>query len=559
MNRREFVLPFQNLASQAPFKVPMHIDRVERKLSTGISPYSGSWTNVQVGHLLRRTMFGATLEDINYFMGKGMAAAVDELLRPISVPPSPPVNAYNTAQSTDPNVPAGQTWVNAADDPLFNNQRRFSLKAWWLGLMIRQSRSIHEKMVLFWHNHFATETNVYLSAKLAYQHNVMLRNGALGNFKTMVKTVTKDAAMLRYLNGYLNTKAAPDENYARELQELFTVGKDLNPHFTESDVKQAAKILTGWQLDLQGKVSFNLIRHDTSDKQFSAFYNNTKITGKNTPTAGDDELDDLLNMIFSHDEVARFMCRKLYRFFVYYEIDAATEQNVIVPLAQIFRNSGYDITAVLSALFQSEHFYDMANVGCVIKSPAEFIAGMCRQTYLQFPDPAVDYDSYYKHLFDLYTFCFVIGQDLGDPPNVAGWPAYYQIPAFHELWINSDSLPKRNQITDLYATVGNKKNNITVAMDWIALAKKFSNPADPNKLIDDACAYLHASLTLSSTSKAAIKVSALLSGQTQDSYWTSAWNQYISNPGNATYKQTVSLRLLLLFRYLLALSEYQLS
>src|SRR4051812_47350170 len=138
--------------------------------------------------------------------------------------------------------------------------------------------------------------------------------------------------MLRYLNGYLNTNTAPDENYGRELQELFTVGKgadNASPLFSEADVKAAARVLTGWTLNINtNSAVFIPSRHDTSNKPFSSYYNNTTVTGRTGTTAGDLELDDMLAMIFSNNDVALHICRKLYRWFVYYDIDAATETNV---------------------------------------------------------------------------------------------------------------------------------------------------------------------------------------------------------------------------------------
>ena len=190
--------------------------------------------------------------------------------------------------------------------------------------------------------------------------------------------------MQKYLKGEKKTATAPNENYGRELQELFTIGKDAtgNPPYTEDDVKAAARVLTGWRNDLvAGTTSangfnsyFDPAKHDTADKQFSAFYNYTQINGL-SGTGAVSELDDLLNMIFAKDEVSLFICRKLYRYFVYYEIDAATEQNVIVPLAAVFRSNNYEIVPVLDVLFRSEHFFDVLNQGCLIKNPIDFSVG----------------------------------------------------------------------------------------------------------------------------------------------------------------------------------------
>jgi uncharacterized protein (DUF1800 family) len=251
-----------------------------------------------------------------------------------------------------------------------NSLRNASFKKWWMGVMINQDRSIREKMMLFWHNHFATETNVVGNAQFVYSHHLLLRTYALGNFKSLTRAVTIDPAMLVYLNGERNTKNAPDENYSRELQELFCCGKGPDSLYTEGDVKAAAQVLTGWKNDAATLSStFVPQRHDATNKQFSSFYNNTIIQGKTGPTAGDEELDALLNMIFATQEVAKYICRRLYRWFVYYDIDDTVEATIITPLANLFRTGNYEIKPVLDVLLKSEHFFDALAKGCLIKSP----------------------------------------------------------------------------------------------------------------------------------------------------------------------------------------------
>ena len=222
------------------------------RTNSGINPYTGAWTRNEVAHLLKRTMFGAKKADIDYFLSRTLSQSVDELLNLSQPMPLPPVNDYSPG-TADPTVPAGQTWVNnPTPDGTLNNVRRNSLKKWWTGLMLNQDRTIREKMTLFWANHFGTETVDIGISHFMYQHHNLLRQNALGNLKQLVKAVTIDPGMLRYLNGYLNTASAPDENYSRELQELFTIGKDpvtnMDP-FTEADVKQAARVLTGWRIN----------------------------------------------------------------------------------------------------------------------------------------------------------------------------------------------------------------------------------------------------------------------------------------------------------------------
>jgi uncharacterized protein (DUF1800 family) len=295
-----------------------------------------------------------------------------------------------------------------------------------MGLMINQDRSIREKLNLFWHNFFATETNEIGNAQYVYKHHNLLRSSCLGNYKTLIKDITLDPAMLVYLNGQLNTATAPDENYGRELQELFTVGKDGGAPYTENDVKEASKVLSGWRNNSTTfSAYFTASRHNTTNKVFSSFYNNTTIVGRSDATAGDVELNELLNMIFNTQEVAKHVCRRLYRWFVYYEIDANTENNIIVPLANIFRTNNYEIKPVLNTLFKSEHFFDVLNQSCLIKSPLDLMVGLCREFNVVFPDSS-DYISNYGLWNWLVNYGNNMQQNLGDPPDVAGWKAYYQ-------------------------------------------------------------------------------------------------------------------------------------
>jgi uncharacterized protein (DUF1800 family) len=529
------------------------------RTQSGINPYQGVWTRNEVQHLLKRIMFGSAKADIDYFLTKSISQAVDELLNPTAPLPSPPVNDYNSQTVTDPTVPLGQTWVNSpTNDGTLNSLRRGSFKKWWTGLMINQDRSIREKMTLFWANHFGTETNEIGNSHYVYWHHALLRQNCLGNFKQLIKAVTIDAGMLRYLNGYLNTASAPDENYSRELQELFTLGKGPTVDYTEEDVKKAAKVLTGWRINGTTFASyFDPTRHDSSSKTFSSYYNNTTIAGR-TGAAGANETDDLINMIFQKDEVAKFICRRLYNWFVYYKIDATTEANVIIPLANIFRNNNYDIKPVLSALFKSEHFFDVVNQGCHIKSPVDQVISCLREFKVVFPNSTSEYLDAYGMWNYIRNWAASMSQDIGDPPTVAGWPPYYQEPQFHEIWINSDTLPKRNRFTDTMISSGYTRSGKRIIIDAVAFAKTLPNPSDPNALIDDSLAVIYR-VPLSASAKQAIKQQILLTNQTQDYYWSNAWNAHIANPADTASYNIVNNRLKSLYQYLMNLSEYQLA
>ncbi|WP_295120355.1 DUF1800 domain-containing protein [uncultured Chitinophaga sp.] len=550
MDRRSFLTLAPSRNKKAPVKAA-------RTLS-GLAPYTGTWDTPQVVHLLKRAMFGATPADLTHFKGMSMSAAVDALLNFADVTPAPPVNNYQ-ADEADPYIAAGATWVAAppvTDMDDLENARRQSFKAWWIGLMVSQPRSMREKMTLFWHNHFATEASTIKDARYVYKHNTMLRANALGNFKDLTKAVTLDPGMLVYLNGYLNEKTAADENYARELLELFTCGKGPESKYTEEDVRAAARVLTGYRVDPTGiNYFFDATKHDIENKTFSAFLSNRVISGR-TGTNGVLELDEMLSIIFQQPEVAKFLCRKFYRFFVYYEIDAATETNVIEPLAEIFRTSNYEIKPLLSALFKSEHFYDPLNMSCLIKSPVDLTVGLCREYGVTFP-AATDYEAAYGVWSVVQGAAAGQQQNIGDPPLVSGWEAYFQEPQFHELWINTDTYPKRNMFTDQMITSGYSRGGGTIVIDPIAFADQLSAPEDLITLRDESLAILHR-MDVSAEVKEQLRL-ILLSGEPSDYYWTVAWNTYKVDPSNDMNKSVVLNRLQPFYKYIMDLSEYQLS
>jgi len=523
--------------------------------TSGLAPYAGPWTRDAVIHLLRRTLFSPTKADIDYFLGKTMETAVDEILQAPYVAPPLPVNDYNNQDFTDPDVPFGETFINASFNISAEPYRVESLRAWWIRQMLGSGRSIREKMTLCWHNHIPVQFYEALFGGMLYRYVNTLRENALGNFKSLVNAITLDPAMLYYLNGYLNSKNAPDENYAREIQELFVIGKDLPQYFTEDDVKAAARLLTGWRTD-GFSTYFFANEHDTGDKQFSAFYNNRLIKGKSGPGAGQAELDEFLDMLFSHPEAARFVCRKLYRFFVFHEIDAQTEQNIIEPLAQVFRVNNYEILPVLELLFKSEHFFDVLNRSAVIKSPVDFSVGLFRQFGVQLPGSANLFDNFAISLQLGFTMSNML-QFPGDPPNVAGWQAYYQKPTLDKLWINTSTLPKRGQFTEAMVNYGIFGLNSRAVIDPLAWAPTLSDPSNVNAFIDESLELL-LGLPVSQDVKNGLKT-VLLSGLPNESYWTLGWGLWQSDPSNEMLAGAIRTRLQSYLWRVLQMEEYQLS
>lgn len=525
----------------------------------GLSPYTGAWGNEQKVHLLRRTMFGVSPASLAALSGLTMNQAVDTILNAPATNPAPPVNFYENLYPDPTGVALGNTWVNSAwGDGTVNYYRELGIQAWWINNALNQTLSIEEKMILFWHNHFVTERNVVGHAIFQYQYTSLLKTHALGNLKTLVKEITKSPMMLIYLNGHYNIKNSPDENYARELQELFTLGKGQNL-WNEDDVKAAAKVLTGWRVDFNTSTSFFApTQHETGNKQFSSFYGNAIINGQ-SGMAGANELDDLLNLIFAQNQtVAKHFCRKLYRFFIYYDIDATIESQIISGLAQTLINNNWDVKPVLSQLFKSDHFYDALTMDCYIRTPMDYFVGLFKSFNIDIPT-TIGIEDYHRAHYTIANLMEQTGMEIGSPPSVSGWPAFYQSPQFHEMWINSDTLPKRMKYNDQLLTNFGiwVSANFQLKCDVLAFAQTLSNPSDPVALVDQCIFYLHG-LTLSQTLKDYYK-SILLSGQTQNYYWTNAWNDYINNPGNTTFEGIVKTRLQIMLTELCRMAESHLS
>ncbi len=545
----ETVSPFANKATPAVTRA-----------TSGLEPYAGPWGYGQIAHLLRRSTFGASPATIQGLLSTPLSQVVDQLLTVLPAP-DPPVNT----NSLDVDVPIGQTWVNSPrlDSNGYNpnSSRIQSLKSWWVGLILNQGISLREKMTILLHNHFATETAIVNDARFCYKNNALLRQFSLGNLKELAYQVTIDPAMLIYLNGNTNTATNPNENYARELQELFTIGKgpEIAPgnytYYSEADVQAAAKVLTGWQTDATNITSkFTSSRHDASNKVFSSDYQGTIIIGRTTATRPN-EIDDLLTMIFNQTETAKFFCRKIYRWFVYYIIDDTIEQNIITPLAQTLQGSNYELVPVLRQLLTSAHFFDPVNVGCGITNPLETAAGTCRLFNVVFPDASNVVNQYTMWNY-LRTQAASMQLDPGDPPNVAGWPEYYQDPQFYELWINSDTLPKRNKLTDILIGSGVTKNGSTIVIDPIGFAMQVSDPSDPNIIVSEFAGRLFP-IAITDNQKAFLK-ETLLPGL-PDYEWTIEWDSYIADPTNSTKMNAVKAKLAALLKFMMDMPEYQLT
>lgn len=533
-------------------------DGTRHPATAGLAPYAGPWTRAEAAHLARRVLFGSTKRDIDALSAMSAQAAVSAVLSPVAALAEPV--AYVKSGS----VVAGGAWVDGVYDASVDTQRFYFAQTWWINAMLNQPLSITEKMTLFWHNHFATSNVAVKDARSIVKQNELLREYALGNVKDLVRQITLDPAMLRYLSGNTNTKAKPNENYARELQELFTLGKGPERStgdyttYTEDDVKAAARVLTGWtDVQASATVKFTSANHDGTDKRFSAAYNNTVITGGTTEAAARREIDDLINMIFLRTEVAERIVRKLYRWFVDYEIDATIEKEIILPLADQLRTSNYEIKPVLATLFGSSFFYDAVVRGSMIKSPVDFVIGTLRN--FRAPDffetdPAQQFwgGRTLRRLFNSMQ------QEIFNAPNVAGWVAYYQAPQYHEWWINTDSLQKRVKFVNDLCTDG-----MTIDeqydkgfFDVIEAAKRTSDPSKASVLIGEWCEWCYP-VPMPAETRASF-MQALLGGLPEYE-WTVEWNMFIADETNDTARLPVLTKLRTLLKFMLNMAEYHVS
>jgi uncharacterized protein (DUF1800 family) len=344
-----------------------------------------------------------------------------------------------------------------------------NLNMYWMHQMVNSAAQLREKMSFFWHGHFACRNlNVF------YQQGLLdvIRTNALGNFGDLLKAVSKSAAMLNFLNNQQNRKDHPNENFAREVMELFTLGRG---NYTEHDIKEAARAFTGWSSNLKGEFVFRKLQHDDGIKTV-------------LDKAGNFDGDEVLNILLEQKQTAKFISQKVYKFFVNEQPGAEKAE----WLADRFYKTNYDIARLMEDIFTSDWFYDEKNIGAKIKSPVELLVGIQRMLPMKLENEEA-----------LMLLQRVLGQMLFYPPNVAGWPG-------GKSWIDSSTLMMRMRIPKLIndtdemnvkpkddddQMMGRSDNEkmkgfgparrqiINANIDWSLYVKKFEN-TEKEKLVD---------------------------------------------------------------------------
>lgn len=456
----------------------------------------------RAAHLLRRACFGATRQQIDQFAAMTPQQAIAVLFDPTLPDPVLPI---------DPNT--GVTWITldpSTDVEDFNYEDR--LMRWHIGQMmsagIPENQSLayafRERLVFFMHTHFTTKRTVVSNSRSLYYQMALFRFYAFDkddiitpsgdpmvpdtvvelNFKELTKKLSVENAMLVFLDGRYNVKGSPNENYARELLELYAIGRGLEGaipdpqyegdyiNYTEQDVQEGAKVFSGFvndntfaNIDEDTGIPRGVIRgegliagsHDNTTKTFSERLGNATVTpdpallngGEPTEESILDEISQLIEIVYSQQETALYTCRKLYRSFVYHEIDESVQSGIIQDLADVFSANNFKIQPVLEALFTSQEFYEGVpgypddSFGGIIKSPLDLVIGFNRSFGIAVPDPTVDLDGFYDVTNDLLNAIGSQGMDYYEPFEVAGYPAYHQYPIYHRNWITTNYLTRR--------------------------------------------------------------------------------------------------------------------
>ena len=528
-----------------------------QQVSLSMTPFTGPWTKIEAAHLLRRTTFGPTNQQMLDAVTNGMSATVTALL---SIPAGTQPLTYLPEETI---APFGSTWVNSVypanttDAQSVEVARILSLASWLMQRLNSEQLSIAEKMSLFWQNHFSA--NIGFDARATYDYLNKLYNSSLGNFRQLVKDITIDPNMLMFLNGATNTLYSPNENYARELLELFTIGKgpQIGPgdysNYTEADVATGAKILTGYLVDglrsntlTSVTANFTPILHDTSTKTLSAHFGSAVIADN-----GATEYSDYIDVIFQQNEVANYICRKLYRYFVNYDLTSAVETTVIAEMAATLIANNYEILPVLTELFSSEHFYDISVRGALIKSPLEMIYSMMNSSE---SPTSFDLATNYEMQLSMYWFSEAMGQAYATPPSVAGWPAYYQEPSFSKLWVNATHMKTRFDVSawmSIYGGIPVNGNNWKI--NALTFLDNLSIPSDATTVIDDICD-VFSPKGVDANQKIILK--GILTNSLPDFEWTLQYNQYLANLGDVTFSDPVKLRVELVLARFFQMPEF---
>lgn len=515
-------------------------------------------------HLLRRASFAYSKALIDQFSTLTPTQALDLLL------------ANDTPKLALPFDPVEDGfWTESTNAPSsFNGQSRKSsiTSAWWWYNAIN-SPTLKYKLSHFLSTRFTVEKS-NMSATYFYDHLRLLLNHCYGNYKSLAKKMSLDNAMLYYLNNTANSKTAPNENYAREFLELFTIGKGPQiavgdyTNYTEADIVQAAKVLTGFRVKTDRTIldastgipkGFNVYssHYNTGSKVFSSAFGNTSIPSATDANGMDTELNTFVDMVFNQQATAKHICRKMYIYFVKGTITTEVETDIITPLANDLFTNGYEIKPIIRKLLESKHFYDLDDtnasdetIGGIIKSPIQQISEVMGFLKATIPDPTTNSYQFYINFWQNFVHnTFLLGSNmiLFDPESVAGHPAYYQSPSFDKNWIASSTLIAKYRLGESLLDGKNRiSGNAAIITqiyisDVIKNGNLISDASDPYILTSELCNALFAQAP--NTERVNHFMNTYLLQGFATYYWTSVWATYLSTNTNTVVEPRLRLML----------------
>ena len=401
------------------------------------------WTSQKIKHLYRRMAYGVNLAGIDAALPLTPSALIDTIV--------------DAAVSLDPTPAPPWGYFSISDFTDFDTENPNYIEQWYLQTANDTiEQSLRAKLTMFWMNHFVTELESYTYAPYMFQYYNLMQTHALGNFKEFVRAVGVNSTMLVYLNGFENTSNNPNENYARELFELFTLGE--NNNYTQQDILEASRALTGYNHwdDPGAQIYFDQSTWDEGPKT---------IFGSEEFYTYDELIDTLFEL--RETEIAQFICTKLYKYFVSHEYDAITQEDIINPLAQTLIDVNFEMAPMLRQLFKSQHFFDERAFGVVIKSPYDVIFNYINEGNFFYDDGVLQGLIYYTG---------IIGQEIYNPPDVSGWQR-------DQEWINTATLSGRWQIMELF---NGYLFDLELQAQFIDLAIELSNDSDDPYVITKA-------------------------------------------------------------------------
>ena len=533
-----------------------------------LTPLTSNLGVSRAKHLLRRACFHYNKEILYTVSALNAEQAIDYLLQDNTVTYEEP---YDPLPSDNPHG----FWLSSNEyPPDIPNQgrKRGLLSQWWFYNMVNRN-NLKDKLLFFLHTTFTISKGDVGASHYFYDHLRLLEQYCDGNLRELAKKITLDNAMLNYLDNTQNNANNPNENYAREFLELFTItkgeqiGEGNYSTYTEDDVIQAARVFSGFKTMLDrsiidsdtgipmGRISVN--QHDQTDKIFSHAFDNYELQAGVDENSIMDELHEFVDMVFDKEATAKAYIEKLYRFFVKSEWGSADETNIINPLTQLLIDNDYEIMPVVRTILSSQHFYDASDtdpsdeiLGSIVKSPLQLLSSAIRNLGFTIPDPNNDMENYYKFskFFLDNTFFPMAGMILFGPSTVAGYPAVFQAPDYDRQWFSSSTILARYKMIECLINGRNAlggNGQFGAAVDTVLIIENnISSPGNIYNLVNDIAEILY---PFGIQQERIEYFAELILDGYPGYYWEDTWNNYLANGDDTIVRNKLNILITAMF------------